>query len=162
VFTAFVTDVFSRRLVGWRTSSSMPTELPLDALEMAVWIRAGHDLTGLVHHSDAGSQYTSFRYTDRLAELGVLASIGTVGDSYDNALAESTIGLYKSEVIHHQGPWKGANDVELATAIWVHWFNTERLHGSIGRVSPVESENNWQATQTPTDPPVTGGRRAAA
>lgn len=148
VFTAFVTDVFSRRLVGWRTFSSMPTQLPLDALEMAVWIRAGHDLTGLVHHSDAGSQYTSYRYTDRLAELGVLASIGSVGDSYDNALAESTIGLYKSEVIHHQGPWKGAGDVELATAMWVHWFNTERLHGSIGRLSPVEFENNWYQSQT--------------
>jgi hypothetical protein len=141
----------------------MPTELPLDALEMAVWIRAGHDLTGLVHRSDAGSQYTSFRYTDRLAQLGVLASIGTVGDSFDNALAESTIGLYKSEVIHHQGPWRGANDVELATAIWVHWFNTERLHGSIGRIPPVEFENNGCATQqTPTDPSVTGDGQVAA
>jgi putative transposase len=147
VFTAFVTDVFSRRLIGWRTFDSMPTELPLDALEMAVWIRAGHDLTGLVHHSDAGSQYTSFRYTERLTELGALASIGTVGDSYDNALAETTIGLYKAEVIHHQGPWRGANDVELATAMWVDWFNTERLHGSIGRIPPVEFENNWHTAQ---------------
>ena len=154
VFTAFVTDVFSRRLVGWRTFSTMPTQLPLDALEMAVWIRAGHDLTGLVHHSDAGSQYTSFRYTERLAELGVLASIGSVGDSYDTALAESTIGLYKSEVIHHQGPWKGMGDVELATAIWVHWFNTERLHGSIGRLCPVEFENNWYAAQAALSGPA--------
>lgn len=157
VFTAFVTDVFSRRLVGWRTVSSMLTDLPLDALERAVWIRAGHDLSGLVHHSDAGSQYTSFRYTDRLTELGVLASIGTVGDSFDNALAESTIGLYKAEVIHHQGPWKGANDVELATAIWVHWFHTERLHGSIGRIPPVEFESTWQAAQ-----PATGHRASSS
>jgi putative transposase len=147
VFTAFVSDVFSRRIVGWRTFSAMPTQLPLDALEMAVWVRGGHDLTGLVHHSDAGSQYTSFRYTERLAELGALAFIGTVGDSYDNALAESTIGLYKSEVIHHEGPWKGMNDVELATAIWVDWFNTERLHGSIDRLSPVEFETRWYAAQ---------------
>lgn len=163
VFTAFVTDVFSRRLVGWRTFSTMPTDLPLDALEMAVWIRAGHDLTGLVHHSDAGSQYTSLRYTDRLAELGILPSIGTVGDSYDNALAESTIGLYKSEVIHHQGPWKGPNDVELATGMWVHWFNTERLHGSIGRIPPVEFENNWHAAQAAgIDPSATRGEQEAA
>lgn len=152
VFTAFVSDVFSRRIVGWRTFSTMPTQLPLDALEMAVWVRQGHDLTGLVHHSDAGSQYTSFRYTERLAELGVLASIGTVGDSYDNALAESTIGLYKSEVIHHEGPWRGMNDVELATAMWVDWFNTERLHGSIDRLCPVEFEARWSAARsTPSE-----------
>ena len=101
-------------------------------------------------------------YTDRLAQLGVLACIER-RDSFDNALAESTIGLYKPEVIHPQGPWRGANDVELATAIWVHWFNTERLHGSIGRITPVEFENNWQATQqSPTDPSVTGYGQAAA
>ncbi len=187
VFTAFVTDVFSRRLVGWRTFSSMPTELPLDALEMAVWIRAGHDLTGLVHHSDAGSQYTSFRYTDRLAQLGVLASIGSVGDSFDNALAESTIGLYKSEVIHHQGPWRGANDVELATAIWLVQHRAaarldradhagrvrEQLAGNTtepdrpvrhrrragGRMTPESPPRDDERDDAPTDLPATLRRR---
>ncbi len=162
VFTAFVTDVFSRRIVGWRTFCSMPTQLPLDALEMAVWVRQGHDLTGLVHHSDAGSQYTSFRYTERLVELGVLASIGSVGDSYDNALAESTIGLYKSEVIHHEGPWRGTSDVELATAMWVDWFNTERLHGSIDRLCPVEFENNWHVAQQALAQATAKGEQNAA
>jgi putative transposase len=136
-FTAFVSDVFSRRIVGWRTASSMPTQLPLDALDMALWTRAraDHDVGGVVHHSDAG-QYTSIRYTNRLHE----ASIGTVGDSYDNALAESNIGLYKAECVYHEGPWRGVDDLELATLNWVHWFNEIRLPSSIGNVPPIEYE----------------------
>ena len=144
-FTAFVSDVFSRRIVGWRTAASMPVDLPLDALEMALWTRAraGHDPAGVVHHSDAGSQYTSIRYATRLADAGALASIGTVGDSYDNALAESTIGLYKAECVHHEGPWRGVDDLELATLNWVSWFNETRLHSAIGNVPPAEYENEY-------------------
>ncbi len=116
-FTAFVSDAYSRRIVGWRTASSMPTELPLDALEMALWTRAraGESVSGVVHHSDAGSQYTSIRYSDRLLDAHAVASIGTVGDSFDNAQAESLIGLYKIECTTFQGPWKGVDDLELAT-----------------------------------------------
>ena len=143
-FTAFVSDVFSRRIVGWRTHASMPTALPLDALEMALWTRArtGEDVTGLIHHSDAGSQYTSIRYSDRLRDAGALASIGSVGDSYDNALAESVIGLYKTECVRHDGPFHSLDDLELATLSWVHWFNTNRLHSSIGNIPPTEYEQN--------------------
>jgi putative transposase len=146
-FTAFVTDVFSRRIVGWRTAARMPVELPLDALEMALWIRAraGHTdpdgrLAGLVHHSDAGSVYTALRYVERLDDAGALTSIGTVGDSYDNALAESTNGLYKTECVWHDGPFATVNQLELATADWVDWFNTERLHSSLDYLTPVEFE----------------------
>ncbi|MEW1963599.1 IS3 family transposase [Microbacterium sp. NPDC077644] len=144
-FTAFVTDVFSRRIVGWRTMSKMPTDLPLDALEMALWIRdrAGEDVTGVIQHSDAGSQYTALRYTDRLAEVGAIASIGTVGDSYDNALAESVVGLYKTECVKIDGPFRSADDLELATLSWVHWFNENRLHSSIGYLTPIEKENEY-------------------
>ena len=141
-FTAFVSDAFSRRIVGWRTAASMPTELPLDALEMALWTRqcAGEAVEGLVHHSDAGAQYTAIRYADRLSEAGAVASIGTVGDSYDNALAESVIGLYKTECVQPDGPWRGVDDLELGTLSWVHWFNNSRLHGAIGHVPPIEYE----------------------
>jgi transposase InsO family protein len=127
-FTAFVSDVFSRRIVGWRTSSSIPTELPLDALEMALWTRdqAGQPVRGLVHHSDAGSQYTSIRYSTRLDDAGAVASIGTVGDSYDNAMAESVIGLYKRECIRHDGPFRTVDELELATLSWVDWWNQDR------------------------------------
>jgi transposase InsO family protein len=125
-FTAFVSDVFSRRIVGWRTTCSMPTALPLDALEMALWTRdrAGHTdpdgrLEGLIHHSDAGSQYTAIRYAERLADAGALASIGSVGDSFDNAMAESVIGLYKTECVRHDGPFRSVDDLELATLSWV-------------------------------------------
>jgi putative transposase len=156
VFTAFVTDVFSRRIVGWRTAGRMPTELPLDALEMALWTRAraGHDTAGVIHHSDAGSQYTAIRYATRLLDAGALASIGSVGDSYDNALAETTIGLYKTECVRHDGPWRGLDDLELATLSWVHWFNHNRLHSAIGDLPPVEFEDeyyrhNQHAEQTP-------------
>lgn len=144
-FTAFVTDVYSRRIVGWRTMSRMPTELPLDALEMALWVRdrAGEDVTGVIQHSDAGSQYTALRYSDRLAEVGAVASIGTVGDSYDNALAETVVGLYKNECVKIDGPFRNADDLELATLSWVHWFNENRLHSSIGYLTPIEKENEY-------------------
>jgi len=158
-FTAFVADAFSHRIVGWRTASSMPTELPLDALEMALWTRsrAGQAIDGLVHHSDAGSQYTSIRYSTRLLDAGALASIGSVGDSYDNAQVESLIGLYKAELVHHEGPWRGVDDLELATLSWVHWFNETRLHGSIGHVPPVEYEATHHATLVPAGSATTSG-----
>jgi putative transposase len=145
VFSAFVTDVFSRRIVGWRTKATMPTELPLDALEMALWTRQQADelVDGLIHHSDAGSQYTAIRYSNRLTDAGAVASIGTVGDSYDNAMAESVIGLYKTECVRHEGPWRGVDDLELATLNWVWWFNEIRLHGEIGYVPPVAFENAY-------------------
>lgn len=144
VFSAFVTDVFSRRIVGWRTKTTMPTELPLDALEMALWTRAQADdlVEGLVHHSDAGRQYTAIRYNHRLADVGAVASIGSVGDSYDNAMAESVIGLYKTECVRHEGPWRGVDDLELATLNWVWWFNEIRIHGEIGYVTPIEFEQH--------------------
>jgi putative transposase len=147
VFTAFVSDAFSRRIVGWRTAPSMPTELPLDALEMALWTRAraGEDVGGVVHHSDAGSQYTAIRYTNRLLDAGAVASIGSVGDSYDNAQAETLIGLYKTELVRPEGPWRGVDDLELATSDWVHWFNYSRLHSRLGHVPPVEYEAAFHA-----------------
>jgi putative transposase len=141
-YTAFVIDVYSRRIVGWRTAAAMPTELPLDALEMALWTRslAGQQVDGVVHHSDAGSQYSAIRYTERLADAGALASIGSRGDSYDNALAESTIGLYKTECVHREGPWRSLDQLELATLTWVDWYNNDRLHSAIGWVPPAEYE----------------------
>ena len=154
VFTAFVSDVYSRRIVGWRCAAAMPTELPLDALEMALWTRehAGHTdergrLEGLIHHSDAGAQYTAIRYGNRLSDAGAVASIGSVGDSYDNALAESVIGLYKSECVRRDGPIRTVEDLELVTASWVHWFNTHRLHSKIGNIPPVEYEQSYYAHQ---------------
>ena len=151
-FTAFVTDVYSRRIVGWRSATSMPTELPLDALEMALWVRdcAGQDITGLVHHSDAGSQYTSIRYSNRLDDAGAVASIGTVGDSFDNAMAESVIGLYKTECVRPDGPFRGVDDLELATLSWVHWFNHDRLHAALSYKTPVEHENDYNLATNPT------------
>ncbi len=157
-FTAFVHDAFSRRIVGWRTAASMPTELPLDALEMALWTRAcaGEDIVGLVHHSDAGSQYTAIRYSDRLLDAGAVASIGTVGDSYDNAQAESLIGLYKAECTKYEGPWRGVDDLELATLSWVSWFNETRLHSSIGHVPPLEYEAEHYRHIASLQQPLTG------
>ena len=148
-FTAFVSDVFSRRIVGWRCATSMPTDLPLDALEMALWIRARADqpIEGLIHHSDAGSQYTSIRYTNRLLDAGAIPSIGTVGDSYDNAMAETVVGLYKTECVGPDGPFRGVHDMELATADWVAWFNEDRLHGSLGHCTPIEVEAAYHAAQ---------------
>ena len=145
-YTAFVIDVFSRRIVGWRVASSMPAELPLDALEMALHTRAraGQSVAGVVHHSDAGAQYLAIRYTERLADAEALPSIGSVGDSYDNALAESTIGLYKTECVNFEGPWHTVEELELATLLWVDWYNTSRLHGSIGDIPPIEYEQNYQ------------------
>ena len=144
VYVALCIDVFSRMITGWRASRSMSTDLVLDALEMGIWARArqGHDLQGLVHHSDAGSQYTSIRYTERLAEAGATPSIGSVGDSYDNAMAESIIGLYKTELIRRKGPWKSLDDVEIATLEWVDWFNNRRLFDAIGSIPPAEAETN--------------------
>ena len=142
VYVAFVIDVFSRLIVGWRSAASMRTELVLDALEMAIWRRASV-LDGLVCHSDAGSQYTSLRYTTRLAEIGAAPSVGSVGDSYDNSLAESTIGLYKTELIRRHGPWRTLDELELATLGYIDWFNHRRLHGEIGDIPPAELEATY-------------------
>lgn len=138
-YTAFVVDVYSRRIVGWRSASHMRTDLPLDALEMAIWTRDG-DLAEVIHHSDKGSQYTSIRYTDRLVQAGCNPSVGSTGDSYDNALAESVIGLYKTELVHRRGPWRTIDDLELATLEWVDWYNNRRIHSSIGNKPPIEHE----------------------
>jgi putative transposase len=145
-YAAFVTDVFSRRIVGWRVSTTLRADLALDALEMAIWTRQSENLDGLVHHSDRGVQYLSIVYTERLAEEGAVVSVGSRGDSYDNAMAESIIGLYKCELIHNerQGPWRTVEDVELATLGWVHWWNTSRLLEPIGNVPPAEFEANWR------------------
>jgi putative transposase len=126
--------------VGWRVSSSLRAELALDALEMAIWSRRSDDLAGLVHHSDRGVQYLSIRYTERLADEGAVTSVGSRGDSYDNALAETVNGLYKTELIRRQGPWRTADQVELATAAWVAWWNDQRLHSACGDIPPAEFE----------------------
>ncbi len=146
VYVAFVIDVFARYIVGWRVSSSMQTEFVLDALEQALWARrpAGNRL---VHHSDRGSQYVSIRYTERLTEVGIEPSVGSKGDSYDNALAETINGLYKTEVIHRRGPWKSLQSVEIATLEWVSWFNNHRLLSSIGYIPPAEAETNYYRSQ---------------
>ena len=150
-YLAFVIDAFSRMITGWKAAGHMRTSLALDALEMAISarLRAGQDVAGVVHHSDHGGQYLAIRYTRRLAEAGAVASAGTAGDSYDNALAETIIGLYKAELIHRRGPWKTVAAVETATAWWVGWFNTRRLFGPLGGIPPAEYEQNWQQGQTP-------------
>jgi putative transposase len=142
VYAAFVIDVYSRLVVGWQLATHLRTDLALDALEMAMWRRrrAGADLSGLVHHSDRGVQYLSIRYTDRLADAGVVASVGSKGDSYDNALAESFNGLFKAELIRRYGPWRGIDDVELATLEYLDWFNHRRLHGACDDQPPAEFE----------------------
>ncbi len=137
-YVAFITDVFSRKIVGWRVSNSLRSDLALDALEQALHARS--DLDGLVHHSDRGVQYLSIRYSDRLAEAGIEPSVGSVGDSYDNALAETINGLFKTEIIHPNGPWRSLEEVEFATLEWVDWFNHRRLLGPIGDIPPVEFE----------------------
>jgi transposase InsO family protein len=144
-YVAFVTDVFSRRIVGWRVSRSLRSELALDALEQA--LHARRDLDGLVHHSDRGVQYVSFRYSERLAEAGIEPSVGSVGDSYDNALAETINGLFTAEVIWPNGPWRTIEDVEFAVLEWVDWFNNRRLLSSIGDVPPAEFEAMYYAAK---------------
>ncbi len=146
-FTAFVTDVFSRRIVGWKAARSMTAALVVDALNMASWVRRGSDIDGVICHSDAGSQYTSIAYTERLEEIGAAPSIGTIGDSFDNAMAETTVGLYKTELHRNPaalaangGPWRGLDDLEIATCGWVSWFNDDRLHGELNDCTPAEVE----------------------
>jgi len=143
VFVAFVIDVFSRRIVGWRAAASMRTDLALDALEQAIYDRCDNDTGDLVHHSDRGSQYLSIRYTERLADAGIECSVGSRGDAYDNALAESVIGLFKTEVIRRRGPWRSLEAVEFATLEWVDWFNHRWLLEPIGYLPPAEFEARY-------------------
>jgi len=141
-YTAFIVDVFSRRIVGWRVAASLRTDLALDALEMAIYAR-GQELAGLIHHSDRGVQYLAIRYTERLAEAGVVNSVGSKGDSYDNALAESVNSLYKAELIRRRRSWRTTQEVELATAMWVSWWNESRLHSACGDIPPAEFEEAY-------------------
>ena len=143
LYVAFIIDVFARRIVGWRVSRTMHTDFVLDALEQALYARQPDRDGVLTHHSDRGSQYVSLRYTARLAEAGIEPSVGSKGDSYDNALAETINGLYKAELIHPRGPWKTREAVELATLQWVHWFNHSRLLSPIGGIPPAEAEANY-------------------
>ena len=145
VYVAFIIDVFSRKIVGWRVSRSLRSDLALDALEQALWARP--DTEELVHHSDRGVQYVSIRYTERLAEAGIEPSVGSVGDSYDNAMAETIIGLYKTEVIHRLGPWRNVDHVEFETLDWVGWFNKHRLFEPIGNIPPAEFEELYYRSQ---------------
>ncbi|MGH9045566.1 MAG: DDE-type integrase/transposase/recombinase [Acidimicrobiales bacterium] len=153
VYVAFIIDVFSRRLVGWKAARSMTAPLVIDALNMAAWTRRHTGVDGLVCHTDAGSQYTSITYTERLSGVGAAPSIGTVGDSYDNAMAESVIGLFKTELHRNPAalaangsPWKGLDDLELATCGWVSWFNEERLHSELDDQTPAEVEAAYYAS----------------
>jgi putative transposase len=150
-YAAFVIDAFSKMIAGWKVAGHMRTSLALDALEMAVSarLRAGQSLTGLVHHSDRGGQYLAIRYTARLEQAGAITSVGSKGDSYDNALAETIIGLYKAELIRHRGPWHSVPLVEAATAWWAGWFNNRRLYGPLGDIPPAEYERNWLKGQQP-------------
>ncbi len=155
VYCAFILDVFSRRVVGWQVSSSLRTDLALDALNMGLWTRHhdGHDTSALVHHSDRGVQYLAIRYTERLAEAGAVASVGSKGDSYDNAMAEAFNSLFKAELIRNRGPWKNIDDLEIAVAEYIDWFNFRRLHGEIGLIPPVEYETHQHST-TPAEQPA--------
>ena len=148
VYVAFVIDAFSRRIVGWRVSSSLRSDLALDAREKALHARPDGD--GLVHHSDRGVQYLSIRYTERLAEAGIEPSVGSVGDSYDNALAETIIGLFKTEIIRQRGPWRNIEQVEFATLEWVDWYNNRRLLEPIGNIPPTEFEQQYYGQQKGT------------
>lgn len=160
VYVAFIVDVYSRMVVGWQASRSLRSDLAIDALEMAIWQRrrAGRDLDGLIHHSDRGVQYLSIRYADRLADNEIVASVGSKGDSYDNALAESFNGLYKWELIYRRGPWAGLEDVEFATLEYVDWFNNRRLHGTIepgaGYTTPAAHEDAYYRQNAPAPAPV--------
>ena len=151
VYVAFVIDVFARRIVGWRVSTSMTTKFVLDALDQAIWQRKTLDNKSLVHHSDRGSQYLSIKYTERLAQAEINLSVGTVGDAYDNALAECVIGLFKTEVINQIGPWKSMREVEWETLKWVDWYNNRRLLGPIGYVPPAEAEEAFYANLNTID-----------
>jgi putative transposase len=155
VYVAFVIDAYSRRILGWRAATSMRTALVLDALEQAVWTRAQHghrDLSALVMHSDAGSQYTSIAFTERVADAGAAPSVGSVGDAYDNALAESTIGLFKTELIKPRGPWRTVEQGEIATLEYVDWFNHRRLHSTCGDIPPVELEAHYRQHRPQPEP----------
>ncbi len=143
VYVAFVIDAFARRIVGWRVSNSLHTDIALDALEQALYDREAAQHGELIHHSDRGVQYLSIRYTERLSEVGITPSVGSVGDSYDNALAETVIGLFKTELIRQQGPWRNVDDVEFATLRWVDWFNNRRLLEPIGDIPPAEKESEY-------------------
>ena len=156
VYVAFVVDVFSRRIVGWKADRTMHATLVIDALNMAAWTRRHSDLAGVICHSDAGSQYTSIAYTDRLDDISAAPSIGTIGDSYDNAMAETTIGLFKTELhrnpaalARNGGPWRGLDDLELAVCAWVSWFNDERLHSELGDRTPSEIEADYRHQSQP-------------
>lgn len=148
---AFVIDTFANHIVGWRVSGSAKTDFVLDALEQALYKRRPDGDGSLVHHSDRGAQYVSIRYTERLADAGIEPSVGSVGDSYDNALAETINGLYKTEVIRRRGPWKNLEAVEMATLEWVDWFNNRRLLEPIGNIPPVEAEANYYAQHAELD-----------
>ncbi len=154
VYVAFVLDLYSRRIVGWRVAGSLRTDLALDALEHGIWTRQhdGHELTGLVHHSDRGVQYLAIRYTERLEELGIVASVGSKGDSYDNAAAEALNRVFKTEVIHRHGPWRSLEHVEFEVLKWVDWYNQRRLHTWCGHLPPIEYENLYYAAhnESPT------------
>jgi putative transposase len=144
VYAAFVTDLYSRKIAGWQVADHLRADLAFDALEMAIWSARGKlDGQRLVHHSDRGAQYTAITYTERLAEIGAARSVGSKGDSYDNAAAESVNSLYKKELIDREGPWEGVEDVTLATLEWVSWYNSERLHSFCGYLSPDEYEENY-------------------
>jgi transposase InsO family protein len=151
VYVAFVIDVFARKIVGWRVSTSMTTSFVLDALNQAICQRCPAEGSGLIHHSDRGSQYLSIRYTERLAETGIDTSVGSVGDSDDNALAESVIGLFKAEVIALFGRWKSVGQVEWETLQWVSWYNTQRLHSAIGHKPPQKMEDAFYASMNALD-----------
>ena len=151
VYVAFVIDVFARRIVGWRASTSMKTQFVLAALDQAIWQRKTPDNRALIHHSDRGSQYLSIKYTERLAEAEIDLSVGTVGDAYDNALAECVIGLFKTEVINQIGPWKSMREVEWETLKWVDWYNNRRLLGPIGYIPPADAEEAFYANLNTID-----------
>ena len=151
VYVAFVIDVYARFIVGWRVSRTAHAGYALDALEQAIHARRPAHRGGLVHHSDRGSQYLSIKYTERLAEAGIEPSVGSVGDSYDNALAETINGLYKTEVIHPRGPWRSFEAVEYATLEWVDWFNNRRLLEPLGHIPPAEAETRYYAAQQELD-----------
>jgi putative transposase len=149
VYVAFIIDCYARMIVGWQVSRSLHADLCLDGLEHAIWARKDHDLNGLIHHSDRGAQYLAIRYTERVAEIGAVRSVGSRGDSYDNAMAESVIGLYKTELTRPRGPWRSIDEVELSTLEWIDWWNHRRLLEPIGRIPPAEAEASYYSQEVP-------------